>query len=75
MLKTMSKMGKSHNKNGKNGGGGGWKNGKRTCLKMKWMIKIVQTQNLSNAEVHFVDCITSDNYKAIFSENMQQPYI
>ena len=39
------------------------------------MIKIVKTQNLSNAEVHFVDCITSDNYKATFSENMQLPYI
>ena len=35
MLKAMSKMGKSQIKNGKNGGGRGWKNGKRTCLKMK----------------------------------------
>ena len=33
MLKTISKMEKNHNKNRKNGGG--WKNGKRTCLKMK----------------------------------------
>lgn len=39
------------------------------------MIKIVQTQNLSNAEVHFVDYITSDNYKATFSENTELSYI